>query len=112
VTAPLDACRVDGPDVLLTVRAQPGARQPGPVGTRVVPSSHGGPARAAVVWRIAAPAVAGRANAALCRAVATAVGVAPAAVAVDRGGSARTKVLRIRGTTPARVAEGIAAAGG
>lgn len=112
MTTPADACRAAGGDVLLAVWTQPGARRSGPAGTRVAPSPHGGPDRTAVVWRVAAPAVDGRANAALCRDVAAVVGVAAGDVQVERGGSARAKLLRIRGRTPGAVAAAVAAADG
>ena len=64
------------------------------------------------MWRVAAPAVDGRANAALCRAVAGVVGVAVGYVTVERGESSRAKVLRIRDRTPEVVAAAVAAARG
>lgn len=112
MTALTDACRADGGDVLLAVWVQPGARRAGPGGTREVRSSHGGPDRTAVVWRVAAPAVDGPANASLCRAVAAVVDVAAGDVEVEWGRSARAKVLRIRDRTPESVAAAVAAACG
>jgi uncharacterized protein YggU (UPF0235/DUF167 family) len=97
------ACRADGDDVLLAVRVRPGARRDGPGAVRTVPAPHGGPDRVVVSWSVRAPASGGRANAALCRSVASAVGVAPSAVSVVSGTSARTKVVRIRDRTPAEV---------
>ena len=47
--------------------------------------------------RISAPPVDGRANAALCRLVAKAAGVAPSRVAVVRGERSRDKVVRVVG---------------
>ena len=108
-TAIGDACRAAGDDVLLAVHAQPGASTEGPVEARSVPSLHGGPDRAVIQWRVRAPAADGRANAALCRSVARAVGVARAAVTIERGATSRVKTLRIRGRTPAQV---VAAIGG
>ena len=56
-----------------------------------------------VLVRIAAPPVDGKANAALCRFVARAVGVPRPAVEVVRGHGARGKTLRIDGAEPAAV---------
>ena len=104
------ACQSAGEDVLLAVHAQPGASREGPVEARSMPSRHGGPARAVIVWKVRAPAADGRANAALCRSVARAVGVAPAAVAIERGATSRAKTLRISGGTAAQVVAAIAGA--
>jgi uncharacterized protein len=51
----------------------------------------------AVVIRVTAPPVDGRANAALCRLVARAAGVAPSRVTIVRGHAARDKVVRVDG---------------
>lgn len=104
----LDACRTDGHDVLLAVWMQPGASRTGPAGTRKALSPHGGAERTAVVWRVTAPAVDGRANAALCRAIAEVVGVRRGAVELVRGGAARAKVVRIRDRTAQQVTLAIA----
>jgi uncharacterized protein (TIGR00251 family) len=53
----------------------------------------------AVVIRVTAPPVDGKANEALCRFVAKRVGVAPSMVSVVRGQTARDKVVRIEGTS-------------
>jgi uncharacterized protein len=71
----------------LSVRLQPRARRDEIVGER------GG----AVVIRVTAPPVDGKANAALCRLVAKAAGVPPSRVSVIRGDSARDKVVRVEG---------------
>ena len=55
----------------------------------------------AVLIRVNAPPVDGKANDALCRLVAKAAGVAPSRVQVVRGHTARDKVLRIEGVEPA-----------
>jgi uncharacterized protein len=55
----------------------------------------------AVVIRVTAPPVDGKANAALCELVARAAGVAPSAVRVLRGAGARDKVLRVDGVAEA-----------
>lgn len=51
----------------------------------------------AVVIRVTAPPVDGRANDALCRLVARAAGVAPSRVRVVRGHGARDKVIAVDG---------------
>jgi uncharacterized protein (TIGR00251 family) len=71
----------------LSVRLQPRARRDEVVGER------GG----AVVIRVTAPPVDGKANDALCRLVAKAAGVPPSRVSVVRGRSARDKVVRVEG---------------
>ena len=75
----------------LCVRLQPRARREEIVGER------GG----AVVIRVTAPPVDGKANAALCALVAKAAGVAPSRVSVVRGHAARDKVLRVEGVEDA-----------
>lgn len=69
----------------LRVRLQPRAKRDEIVGVR------GG----ALVVRVTAPPVDGKANAALCKLLAKALGVAPSTVAVIRGQSARDKVVRV-----------------
>jgi hypothetical protein len=91
-----DACRGDGPDTLLSVRVQPGARRDGPGELRTLPPVGSGRERTVIVWRVRARAVDGKANAALVRAVADHIGVPPSAVEIVRGQRAREKVLRIR----------------
>ena len=83
----------------LLVRLQPRARREEVVGER------GG----AVVIRVTAPPVDGKANAALCALVAKAAGVAPSRVSVVRGHAARDKVLRVEGVedAPLRAALGL-----
>jgi uncharacterized protein len=73
------------------VRLQPRARRDEVVGER------GG----AVVIRVSAPPVDGRANDALCRLVAKAADVAPSRVTVVRGHGARDKVVRVEGVDSA-----------
>jgi uncharacterized protein YggU (UPF0235/DUF167 family) len=55
----------------------------------------------AVLIRVTAPPVDGKANAALCRLVAKAAGIAPSRVRVIRGQTARDKVLAVEGVEPA-----------
>jgi hypothetical protein len=71
----------------LHVRLQPRARRDEVVGERAD----------AIVIRVTAPPVDGKANAALCAFVARAAGVAPSRVSVVRGHSARDKVVRVEG---------------
>jgi uncharacterized protein len=55
----------------------------------------------AVLIRVTAPPVDGKANDALCRLVAKAAGVAPSRVRVIRGQAARDKVLDVEGVEQA-----------
>jgi uncharacterized protein len=71
----------------LTVRLQPRARRDEVVGER----------NGALVIRVTAPPVDGRANAALCRLVAKVAGVAPSRVEIVRGHTSRDKVVRVTG---------------
>jgi uncharacterized protein (TIGR00251 family) len=66
---------------------QPRARREEVVGERA----------GAIVIRVTAPPVDGKANAALCALVARAAGVAPSRVSVIRGHAARDKVVRVEG---------------
>ncbi len=71
----------------IRVRLQPRARRDEIAGER------GG----AVLVRVTAPPVDGRANAALCRLVAKRAGVAKSAVSVVRGVRSRDKMIRVEG---------------
>ena len=51
----------------------------------------------AVVIRVTAPPVDGRANDALCRLIANAAGVAPSNVSIVRGHTGRDKHVRVEG---------------
>jgi uncharacterized protein (TIGR00251 family) len=75
------------------VRLQPRARRDEIVGERA----------GAVVIRVRAPPVDGRANDALCRLVAKRVGVAPSKVRVVRGHAGRDKVIWVEGVDEAAV---------
>jgi uncharacterized protein (TIGR00251 family) len=75
----------------LSVRLQPRARRDEVVGER------GG----AVVIRVTAPPVDGKANEALCRLVAKAAGVPRSRVSVVRGQTSRDKVVRVEGADAA-----------
>jgi uncharacterized protein len=74
----------------LRVRLQPRARRDEIAGERA----------GAVLVRVTAPPVDGKANDALCRLVARAAGVAPSRVTVIRGHTARDKVLEVEGVDP------------
>jgi hypothetical protein len=77
----------------IRVRLQPRARAEEIVGER------GG----ALVVRVTAPALEGRANAALCTLIARRAGVARGAVEVVRGAHARDKVVRVQGVAEAQL---------
>lgn len=71
----------------LRVRLQPRAKREQIVGMR----------EGALIVRVTAPPVDGKANAALCRLLARTLGVAPSAVAVARGRASRDKLLEVDG---------------
>ncbi len=73
----------------LAVRLQPRARRNEVVGER----------GDAIVIRVTAPPVDGKANAALCAFVARAAGVPPSAVSVVRGQASRDKIVRVNGVS-------------
>jgi uncharacterized protein (TIGR00251 family) len=75
------------------VRLQPRARRAEVVGERA----------GAIVIRVTAPPVDGKANAALCALVADRAGVPPSRVSVVRGSASRDKVLRVEGADAAAV---------
>jgi uncharacterized protein len=85
--------REDGEDVVLMVHAQPGAKR------TEVAGIHGEGAAARLKIRLAAPPVAGKANAELLRFLASAFGVPQRAVLLLRGESSRQKAVRV--TRPA-----------
>lgn len=60
-----------------------------------------------LIARVTAPPVDGRANAALCKLIARAAGVAPSRVSVVRGASAREKVVRVEGVDEAALLEAL-----
>jgi uncharacterized protein YggU (UPF0235/DUF167 family) len=72
------------------VRLQPRARRTELAGER----------DGALLARVSAPPVDGRANVALCRLIAGAAGVAPSKVSVVRGHGSRDKVVRVEGVEP------------
>jgi hypothetical protein len=65
----------------------------------------------ALLVRVTAPPVDGKANAAVCRLIARRAGVPPSRVSVVRGASARDKVVRVEGVEASalRAAVGLAA---
>src|SRR3954449_549553 len=87
---------------VLRVRVQPRARRDEVVGER------GG----AVVIRLAAPPVEGKANAALVAFLANAAGVPRSHVEIARGGSARDKVVRVEGVGEAALRRALGLDGG
>jgi uncharacterized protein len=74
----------------IAIRLQPRSRRDEVVGERA----------GAIVIRVTAPPVDGKANAALCALVARAAGVAPSRVSVVRGHTSRDKVVRVEGVAP------------
>jgi uncharacterized protein len=76
--------------VRITIRVTPGASHPGVGGDR----------DGALVVRVSAPAVDGRATAAALSAVAAAFGVRRHAVTLVAGAASRTKVLDVAGADP------------
>jgi hypothetical protein len=83
--------RAEADGVLVRVKVQPKARRPGLEGLR--DAADGPRLRIAVA---AAPED-GRANRAVCQALAEALGVAPSAVAVAQGATSREKLVRVAG---------------
>jgi uncharacterized protein (TIGR00251 family) len=73
----------------LAIRVQPRARRTEVAGERA----------GAVVIRVSAPPVDGKANAAVCKLVARSAGVPASSVSIVRGESARDKVVRVEGRT-------------
>jgi uncharacterized protein (TIGR00251 family) len=73
----------------IRIRLQPRARRDEVVGERA----------GAIVIRVSAPPVDGKANAALCAFVAKVAGVPRSAVEVVRGQTSRDKVVRVKGVT-------------
>lgn len=78
----------------LAVRAQPGARRTAIVGW----------VEGRLKLAVQAPALEGRANRAVVELVAETLDVAPSAVSVVRGESAREKTLRVAGRSAAEIA--------
>ena len=92
--------RQDGNDVLLLVKVVPGASRDeiaGVVGDRLK-------------VRVAAPPQDGRANGAICRLLAAAVGAKPTMITVESGAASPRKTIRIHGAITADVAARLAEA--
>lgn len=73
----------------VAIRVKPGAKR------TVVGGRWAGPSGDALVVTVAAPAVEGKANAAVCAAVAAAFGVRPRAVRLVHGERSRDKVIEL-----------------
>ena len=78
----------------VTVRVQPGSARPGVGGER----------DGALIVRVSARAVDGRATEAALRAVAAAFGVRRRAVTLITGAASRTKIIEVAGADPADLA--------
>ena len=88
-------------EATFAVRAQPGARRDEIVGVR----------DGVLVARVSAPAREGRANQALCRLIASRLGIRPSRVSVVRGERSREKVVRVEGLDRAEVEAALGLAG-
>ena len=77
----------------VTVRVRPGSARPG------VGGEHDG----ALVVRVSAPAVGGRATEAALGAIAAAFGVSRRAVTLITGATSRTKIVEVAGADPAEL---------
>jgi len=73
----------------VAIRLQPRSKREEVVGERA----------GAIVVRVTAPPVDGKANAALCAFIAKAAGVSASSVEVVRGQTSRDKVVRVQGVT-------------
>ena len=83
----------DGPDVLIRVKAVPGASHEeivGPLGDRLK-------------VRVSAPPEGGRANKAVCALIARALGVKPIQVSIEAGRSSVKKTIRVENCDVATV---------
>ncbi len=85
------------PSAELTVRVQPRARANEIVGERA----------GALLVRVTAPPLDGRANDALCALIAKRAGVGKRSVSVVRGASSRDKVVRVDGVAPAALRQAL-----
>ena len=77
-------------DTLLKIRVQPGSSRNEIAGMR----------DGAVVVRVTAPPVEGKANKAACKLLAERCGIPPSRVEIVRGESSRDKVVRLGGVGP------------
>ncbi len=94
MTQPAPELRADGDAVLLAVRVAPRAGRNAVEGVR----------NGRLLIRITAPPVDGRANEALRRLLAKALGVSAGRVTVAGGATSRDKLVRIEGISPAQAA--------
>jgi len=92
--------------VRVAVKVQPRSRRPG-VGGVIAGATASGRTEHRLRIAVAAPAEGGRANVAVCDALAAALGVPRGAVALIAGASAAEKILRVDGD-PAALAERLA----
>jgi uncharacterized protein (TIGR00251 family) len=76
-------------DAQISIRLQPRAKRDEVVGER----------GDAIVIRVSAPPVDGKANAALCQLIARSIRVSSSRVSVVRGQTSRDKVVRVEGVT-------------
>lgn len=83
----------------IAVRVRPGARRTAVGGRWVGPGDGPVGGTPALIVAVAAPAVDGKANAAVCAAVAAALGLRPRHVRIVSGVRSRDKVLEIDGGT-------------
>jgi uncharacterized protein YggU (UPF0235/DUF167 family) len=86
----------------LTIRVRPGSARPGV----------GGALEGALVVRVSARAVDGKATEAALAAVATAFGVRPGSVRLVSGARSRTKIVEVDGAEPDVLARLLGAEGG
>jgi len=87
--------------VRITIRVRPGSAR----------EAVGGSYDGALVVRVSAPAVDGRATAAALAAIAAAFGVRPRAVRLVSGATSRTKVVDVDGADPAVLGQLLAGPG-
>src|SRR3954467_9223670 len=85
----------DGGSTLVRVRLQPRGRRDEIAGER----------EGALLVRVSAPPVEGKANAALCKLLAKAAGIAAGRASVVEGASARDKLVRLDGLAAADAGE-------
>ena len=82
------------PDAVIRVRVQPGAKRDEVAGKR----------EGALLVRVTAPPIEGRANKAVCKLLAKILGIPASRVEVVRGESSRDKTIRLAGVAPADAA--------
>jgi uncharacterized protein len=87
----------DGDDLLIRVKAVPGASR----------DALGGALGDRLKVRVSAPAEAGKANKAICAVIARAMGVKAGAVSIESGRTSAEKVVRVRGRGPAEAREAL-----